>query len=266
MIKDQQGGGRLCCPSSKKSSRRDKKGFYAIDTFVRDFFVRTNLDLFLVGLAFAWYHVQYYGAYAAETEDDAHNSTGSSNATNAAHSSEGHETRESEFRDTYAVLFPWFSQIVGVFVYYLLSRYCHALPYTAVMFIIGFFIGFSVSRDGDGHNAITESAAAWLTLNGEIILLVFLPGLLYLESYNIDVHLFLKSFTQILVLAFPMVLAGTSLTACIAYYIFPYGWSFDLSMTFGSILSATDPVAVAVLLNELGAPPRLKVSYYSSSN
>ena len=30
-------------------------------------------------------------------------------------------------------------------------------------------------------------------------------------------------------------------------------------MTFGSILSATDPVAVAVLLNELGAPPRLKV-------
>ena len=34
---------------------------------------------------------------------------------------------------------------------------------------------------------------------------------------------------------------------------------FDLSMTFGSILAATDPVAVAVLLNELGAPPRLKV-------
>ena len=30
-------------------------------------------------------------------------------------------------------------------------------------------------------------------------------------------------------------------------------------MTFGSILAATDPVAVAVLLNELGAPPRLKM-------
>ena len=56
-----------------------------------------------------------------------------------------------------------------------------------------------------------------------------------------------------------MVLAGTSLTALVAYFIFPYGWSFDLCMTFGSILAATDPVAVAVLLNELGAPPRLKV-------
>lgn len=30
-------------------------------------------------------------------------------------------------------------------------------------------------------------------------------------------------------------------------------------MTFGSILSATDPVAVAALLEEVGAPPRLKV-------
>ena len=30
-------------------------------------------------------------------------------------------------------------------------------------------------------------------------------------------------------------------------------------MTFGAILSATDPVAVAVLLNELGAPSRFQV-------
>lgn len=56
-----------------------------------------------------------------------------------------------------------------------------------------------------------------------------------------------------------MVLAGTSLTALVAYYVFNYNWYFDLCMTFGSILAATDPVAVAVLLNELGAPPRLKV-------
>ena len=61
------------------------------------------------------------------------------------------------------------------------------------------------------------------------------------------------------IFAFPMMLAGTTLTALVAYLIFPYGWSFDLCMTFGSILAATDPVAVAVLLNKLGAPARLKV-------
>jgi len=67
---------------------------------------------------------------------------------------------------------------------------------------------------------------------------------------------------ELLTTPFPtnqMVLAGTALTALIAYYIFPYGWSFNLAMTFGAILSATDPVAVAALLEQVGAPPRLKV-------
>lgn len=56
-----------------------------------------------------------------------------------------------------------------------------------------------------------------------------------------------------------MVLAGTCLTALVAFYVFPYDWSFNLAMTIGSILSATDPVAVSALLEEVGAPPRLKV-------
>ena len=55
------------------------------------------------------------------------------------------------------------------------------------------------------------------------------------------------------------VLIGTTLLGSVAFYILPYGWSFALSMTFGAILSATDPVAVSALLNEVGAPPRLKM-------
>lgn len=68
----------------------------------------------------------------------------------------------------------------------------------------------------------------------------------------------MRLFGQCLIFAFPMVLHGTILTACIACYIFPYEWSFYLALTFGAILAATDPMAVAALLNELGAPPRLK--------
>ena len=54
------------------------------------------------------------------------------------------------------------------------------------------------------------------------------------------------------------VLAGTTLMAVFAFYVLPYGWSFNFCMVFGAIASATDPVAVAALLQELGAPPRLK--------
>jgi NhaP-type Na+/H+ or K+/H+ antiporter len=70
--------------------------------------------------------------------------------------------------------------------------------------------------------------------------------------------LFILALGQCCLFAFPLVLAGTYMTANFAYYVFPYNWSMNLCMTFGSILSATDPVVVAALMDSLGAPERLK--------
>ena len=56
-----------------------------------------------------------------------------------------------------------------------------------------------------------------------------------------------------------MVLMGCMATALVGYYIFPFDWSWQQCFTFGAILAATDPVAVAALLNEVGGPPRLKI-------
>lgn len=165
---------------------------------------------------------------------------------------------EAHEESVHVILFPWLSMLVGVVSYYILSRYIHALPYTAMMFMLGALMGYSALHT-EGGNAIVESTRMWLGINGELIILAFLPGLLFLDSYNINVYLFKRSFPQILIFAFPMVLGGTALSALVAYYIFPYRWPIDLCMAFGSILAATDPVAVAVLLNELGAPSRLKV-------
>lgn len=173
------------------------------------------------------------------------------------------ESKDSVFEqmknEIYAVLFPWFVQFIGIAAYYVLSRYAHVIPATAVMFIVGALIGFAVPRVPE--NGITSSASTWIGMEGKVLLLVFLPGLLFLDSYKMDFHLFIMTFWQVVILAFPMVLAGTVLTALVANYMFDFGWSFDLCMTFGSILSATDPVAIAVLLNELGAPARLQVSF-----
>jgi len=191
-------------------------------------------------------------AEGAETRGDGSSTLRDTNVSEVEHHEEG------EIHDAYAVLFPWFTEAVGVFAFLLLTRKLHALPYTAVMFLVGTFMGVGANRSGF-KDELTESIYFWTWIDGEVVLLVFLPGLLFWDALDVNFHLFQVSFVQLVMLAFPMVLAGTTLTALVAYYIFPYGWSFMLSMTLGSILAATDPVAVAALLNEVGAPPRLKM-------
>ena len=149
-------------------------------------------------------------------------------------------------------------QVVGVVVFFLLTRTFHAIPYTAIMFLVGILMGIGATESGL-TDQLTESILQWAAINGEVLLLVFLPGLLFRDAFLTNVYLFERSINQLLILAFPMVLAGTTLTACVAKWVFPYNWSFNLAMTFGSILAATDPVAVSALLNEVGAPPRLKI-------
>ena len=192
--------------ASKKSTppwpEKSKRG--TIDTRFRDYFIRTNIDVFLIGIILACYHVTV--AFAAEdAEHGGETATGGGGEHGDAHSLEtgctgSDENSElciasEEESETFSVLFPWFAEIVGVFVYFVLSRYAHAIPYTAVMFIVGICIGLSVQNQV--INGITKSAFTWVNINGEVILLVFLPGLLYLDSFNIDVHLFVDSFSQV---------------------------------------------------------------------
>ena len=43
-----------------------------------------------------------------------------------------------------------------------------------------------------------------------------------------------------------------ALTAVMARLMFPYDWTWIQAMLFGSVISATDPVAVVALLQSLG--------------
>ncbi|GKY99725.1 hypothetical protein MPSEU_000926500 [Mayamaea pseudoterrestris] len=166
-------------------------------------------------------------------------------------------------RSTDAVLFPAFCITLGVLVYYVLSRVSFLtqwLPYTAALFLLGTAMGSISTVKHHSDNILNESIQAWTNIDAAVLLLVFLPGLIYKEvSVGLNVHLFRASIWQTILFAFPLVLAGSVLTALVAYFIFPYGWSFNLCMIMGSVLSATDTVAVAVLMNQLGASPRLKV-------
>ena len=166
------------------------------------------------------------------------------------------EEHEEEVEEPYAVLYPSLILVFGTLIYLGLTRWIAFLPYTACMFLLGTIMGLAVSAteaaNPSNQNHIHQTVLLWQGINSEVLLLVFLPGLIFKDSLGQNVHLFDLAIGQLFIFAFPLVLAGTLLTALVAFYILPYDWSFNLSMTFGSILSATDPVAVAALLDEVG--------------
>ena len=110
-----------------------------------------------------------------------------------------------------------------------------ALPFTAVMFLIGTLMGIGVQLLDNSSDHLTMTTTMWVNIDSELLLLVFLPGLIFKDAYGMNVHLFRVGFTQCFIFAFPLVLIGTLLTAAFAMYVFPYNWNFNLAMTFGSM-------------------------------
>jgi len=109
-------------------------------------------------------------------------------------------------------------------------------------------------------------------LNAHLLLLIFLPALIFESAFNSDWHIFKVELAQILIMAGPMLIGSTVLSAAMMTYIFQYqevldkvtglpvakeSFSWLSSLMYGSIISATDPVAVVALLKELGASKRL---------
>merc|ERR1719326_1116334 len=90
-----------------------------------------------------------------------------------------------------------------------------------------------------------------------------LPTLLAGDAMTIDTTVARRVGKQCMFLAGPGVLINAFVAAVFCKFYFD--WSFLLSLVTGSILCATDPVAVVALLKELGASPTLTVQIQGES-
>jgi len=130
----------------------------------------------------------------------------------------------------HAIIFPWVTQVVGVCVFFLLTHFEMRLPYAAAMFLFGALLGIAAvsqsERLGDTKelDQFSSSVLQWSSMNSAVLLLVFLPGLIFRDAIEVDFSMFLVSLPQILILAFPMVLVGTGLLALVGFHVLPYGW------------------------------------------
>lgn len=94
-------------------------------------------------------------------------------------------------------------------------------------------------------------------ISPELILLIFLPALLFEAAWNLKLDRLRANLIPILSLAVLGVILSVGLIAMILH--FGTGLSWSSALLFGAVVSATDPVSVLALFRKLGAPERLTV-------
>jgi NhaP-type Na+/H+ or K+/H+ antiporter len=147
--------------------------------------------------------------------------------------------------------------LLGTIVSYILSRSKLQTPYTVVLFVVGALLSGLASHFSLGDLEI--SMGFWQTLDPEIIIFLFLPVLVFGEAMTLKWHHIKEAFFQSVLLAGPGVVIGAYLVGGFIMYCLPFHWSWNLCMIFGSIISATDTVAVVALLKRSSASPKLTI-------
>ncbi len=118
------------------------------------------------------------------------------------------------------------------------------LPYSISLVIVGLLIGVF-------HLLPT------VEMTPDLILLVFLPALLFEASWNIDLKELHESWLAILLLAVPGVVISTAVIAAVMHFTVAMPWT--IAFLLGAMLSATDPISVLALFRKLGMNKRLTI-------
>lgn len=106
------------------------------------------------------------------------------------------------------------------------------------------------------------------SLTPGLLFFVFLPTLIFESAYNMNIRNLFASFRSISLLSIISLLVSSFVIAIALQFVsrligFPL--PFAVTLLFGSLISATDPVAVLALFKEYGAPKRLSLIFEGES-
>jgi len=143
---------------------------------------------------------------------------------------------------------------VSGFVPYKWRKY--SLPFTASMLIAGLLCGLIVvyAEPSDG---MTQGLVQLEKINPTVLFAVFMPALITPSGLSLEYHTVSHIWFKAFALAIPGTMINAALITMVAKYVFPYSWSWSQSFLLGSILSATDPIAVISIMESSGCDPVL---------
>jgi CPA1 family monovalent cation:H+ antiporter len=123
------------------------------------------------------------------------------------------------------------------------------LPFVAILIVVG-FIGSELVVSFGYDTGIRASNFPLL------VFYVFLPIIIFESAYSIDQKQLLKSLLPILILALPIMILATLMIAFLLYFFIghPTGFPIYTALVAGSLLAATDPMAVIRHLKALKTP------------
>ena len=124
------------------------------------------------------------------------------------------------------------------------------VPYTIGLIIIG--VGIALFSDLTGMLRPLIS----FTLSPEIILFLFLPPLVFEAAYRMNGRLFFRNIVPVLILTLPGIIVSMVIIGGISSLLTPI--PIFSAFLFGALISATDPVSVLAVFQELGISERLK--------
>ena len=156
------------------------------------------------------------------------------------------------------VFFVFCALVLGTLLEWALHKV--PLPHTSVLLVVGFLIGIIVNNSTEPSSILgpfgagTEEAS---TITPHLLLFIFLPPLIFESAFSINWHVFKKVFSQVITLAVPGLSLAMLLTGCTTKLMYPH-WSWPSVFLFGTIVSATDPVAVVAILKKAGGHPSLR--------
>lgn len=186
------------------------------------------------------------------------------------HATNNEATHEEHHTDTSPLFFIIIAVIIGALTRFFFQN--SPLPFTVVLLLIGLLLGvlgrfdylsvFDINGMTFDFSFMDRSIQWAANIDPHLLLYVFLPILIFEAAFAMDVHVFKKTFVNSTIMAVPGIIVAIVLTAffVVGIYYFGFGlgkWNWTIALLFGSVVSATDPVAVVSILKELGASKKL---------